>query len=109
MDTKEKMESQRITPEDLMWHLDATERELREHYIECANAMNRITQIKSTVRMLLAQYKRVVKLEDIVLVCPKCGMDMIWYCGDEYGDSSEYTSEYFTGWTCDCDFGVRLK
>jgi len=49
------------------------------------------------------------KIEDIVLVCPECGMDMSWYCGSEYGDSSEYVSEYFTGWTCDCDFAVKLK
>ena len=57
----EEMKSQSIQPDDLMWHLDATERELGEYYTACANAMNRIRAIQSTVRLLLVEREKRAK------------------------------------------------
>lgn len=44
-----------IEPENLLWHINATGRELRKYYGECANAITRIDAIERAVKKLLAQ------------------------------------------------------
>ena len=51
----EKIKDASIKPEDLMWHLEATEREIAEYYTASATAMNRIRAIQNIVRLLLIE------------------------------------------------------
>jgi len=47
----------KIEEEDLLWHIKATGRELREYYPECANAITRIGFIETAVEKLLDEVK----------------------------------------------------
>ena len=58
MSFTDKLKSQSIQPDDLMWHLEATERELGEYYTASANAMNRIRAIRTLTALLLAELQK---------------------------------------------------
>jgi hypothetical protein len=42
-----------IEPEDLLWHINATRRELEKYYTPATNAINRIAAIERAVKKIL--------------------------------------------------------